>query len=57
LKIKSLGKDAKNLDKLVKSVKLLGHEGILKWKQQADGLVITCPDEMQFATSVVFKID
>jgi alpha-L-fucosidase len=57
LKIKSLGKNVKNMDKPVKSVKLLGHEGKLKWKQEADGLVITCPKEMPFATSVVFKID
>jgi alpha-L-fucosidase len=57
LKIKSLGKDSKNLDNPVKSVKLLGHEGKLTWKQEADGLVITCPVEMPFATAVVFKID
>ncbi len=57
LKIKSLGKDAKNLDNPVKRVKLLGHEGKLTWKQEADGLVITCPTEMPFATAVVFKID
>lgn len=57
LKIKSLGKDSKNLDKPVKSVKLLGHEGKLTWKQEADGLLITCPAEMPFATAVVFKID
>lgn len=57
LKIKSLGKDSKNLDKPVKSVSLLGHEGKLKWLQVADGLVITCPAEMPFATAVVFKID
>ena len=57
LKIKSLGKDSENLDKPVKSVKLLGHEGKLNWKQEADGLVITCPVEMPFATAVVFKIE
>ncbi len=57
LKIKSFGKDSKNLDKTIKSVKLLGHDGKLKWKQEADGLVITCPAEMQFATSVVFNIE
>lgn len=57
LKIKSLGKDSKNLDKPVKSVKLLGHVGKLNWKQEADGLVVTCPAEMPFATAVVFKIE
>ena len=57
LKIKSLGKDSKNLDKPVKNVKLLGHIGKLTWKQEADGLVITCPVEMPFATAVVFKIE
>jgi len=57
LKIKLLGNDSKNLDKPVKSVKMLGHEGKLTWKQEADGLVITCPAEMPFATAVVFKIE
>ena len=57
LKIKSLGKDAMKLDKPVKDVKLLGHNGKLKWKQEVDGLVITCPDEKPFVTSVVFKIE
>ncbi|KAF0237506.1 MAG: hypothetical protein FD181_1744, partial [Prolixibacteraceae bacterium] len=57
LKIKSLGNDSKNLDKPVKGVKLLGYDGKLKWKQEADGLLITCPAEMSFATAVVFKIE
>ncbi len=57
LKIKSLGTDAKYLGRPVKSVKLLGHEGDLQWKQEADGLAITCPAEMPFASSIVFKIE
>ncbi|MBN2613167.1 MAG: alpha-L-fucosidase [Bacteroidales bacterium] len=57
IKIKSLGTDVTYLDKPVKSIGLLGYEGKLKWKQEAGGLVITCPSEMPFATSVVFKID
>ena len=57
LKIKSLGTGAGQLDKAVKNVELLGYNGKLKWKQEADGLVINCPKEMPFTTSVVFKID
>jgi alpha-L-fucosidase len=57
LKIKSLGTDAKLLDKQVKTVKLLGYMGNLRWKQEADGLTVTCPSKMSYATSVVFKID
>ena len=57
LKIKSLGKDVKYWDKPVKTVKLLGYNDKLKWKQEADGLVITCPKEMLFETSIVFKIE
>lgn len=38
-------------------VKLLGHDGELQWKQEADGLTITCPESMPFATSVAFKIE
>jgi alpha-L-fucosidase len=55
--IKSIGKDAKNLDKPVKTVKLLGYDGKLEWEQEADGLAITCPEKMPFVTSIVFKIN
>lgn len=57
VKIKSLGTDANYLGKAVKSVQLLGYNGKLNWKQEADGLAITCPQEMPYATSVVFKVD
>jgi alpha-L-fucosidase len=57
LKIKSLNKDMKNLKKTVTTVKLLGYDGKLRWKQEADCLSITCPTEMPFATSIVFRID
>ena len=57
LKIKSLGTDAKYFTRPVKAVTLLGHEGEVQWKQEADDLTITCPAEMPFATSIVFKIE
>ncbi|MBP1614413.1 MAG: Alpha-L-fucosidase [Bacteroidetes bacterium] len=57
LKIKSLGTDAKYLGKTIKTVKLLGHDGKVQWKQEADDLTITCPEKMPFATSIVFKIE
>jgi alpha-L-fucosidase len=57
LKIKSLGGDSGQLDKEVRSVELLGYNGKLQWKHEANGLVITCPNEMPFATAVVFKIN
>jgi len=57
LKIKALGTDAKNLTQPIKSVKLLGHDGALDWQQQPDGLVITCPAEMPFATAIAFRIE
>jgi alpha-L-fucosidase len=57
LKIKSLGTDAKYLSKPVQTIKLLGYDGELQWKQEADGLAITCPAEMPFETSVVFEIE
>jgi len=57
LKIKSLGTGAKYLSKPVKSVKLLGYDGKLQWRQDFDGLTITCPSKMPFETSVVFKIE
>ena len=57
LKIKSLGTEENKLGHSVKTVELLGYNSKLQWKQETDGLVITCPAEMPFATSVVFKID
>jgi alpha-L-fucosidase len=57
LKIKSLGTDAKYFAKPIKTVSLLGYKGKLQWKQEADGLAITCPKEMPYETSVVFKIE
>ena len=57
LKIKSLGTDAKYFTRPVKTVTLLGHEGEVQWKQETDGLAITCPAEISFATSIVFKIE
>ncbi|HET6559999.1 MAG TPA: alpha-L-fucosidase [Prolixibacteraceae bacterium] len=57
LKIKSLGADAKYLDKPIKTVALLGYEGKLQWKQESDGLVITCPTKMDFESSIVLKIE
>ena len=57
MKIKSLGTNAKSFNKPIKDVKLLGYNGKLQWKLEADGLAIICPEKMPFATSVVFKID
>jgi len=57
LKIKSLSADTKYLSKPVKTIKLLGYDGKLQWKQEADGLTIVCPSEMSFETSIVFKIE
>jgi alpha-L-fucosidase len=57
LKIKSLSANSKSFSKPIKDVKLLGYNGKLKWKLEADGLAITCPEKMPFATSIVFKIE
>lgn len=57
LVIKSLGSDSSYLDKPVKQVTLLGHNGKLSWKQEKEGLIITCPAKMPFRTAVVFKIE
>lgn len=57
LKIKSLDTNTKYLTKAMKSVKLLGYKDKLKWKQEDDGLMITCPAKMPYETSVVFRIE
>jgi alpha-L-fucosidase len=57
LKIMSLGSRENLLGKPVTSVSLVGHEGApISWRQDADGLVITTPSEMPFATAVAFNI-
>jgi alpha-L-fucosidase len=57
LKIRSLGTGAKYRSQPVETVTLLGYEGELQWRQEADGLAIICPSEMPFETSIVFKIE
>ena len=57
LKIVSLGTAAKHFSNGVKSVRLLGHDGALTWKQEADALVVTCPDHLPFQTAMTFKIE
>ena len=41
----------------VGSVKMGSSDSKLKWRQTPDGLVITCPKKLDFATSLVFKIE
>jgi alpha-L-fucosidase len=57
LKIRSLAKDGKHRDQIINSVNSLGFSGELLWKQEANGLSIICPEEIPFATSLVFKIE
>lgn len=57
IKIKSLATDAKHYGKKVKTVKLLGYNGKLKWKETADGLQITCPKNMSLATAITFEVE
>jgi alpha-L-fucosidase len=57
LRIKSLGTDVKRWDQPVRTVRLLGYGGQLQWKQETNGLAITCPVEMPFETSIVFKVE
>lgn len=40
----------------VKRVSLLGSDSKLKWLQNSEGLVINCPEKLDLATSIVFKI-
>jgi alpha-L-fucosidase len=57
IKIKSLGTNTGNYSQSIKKVSLLGYKGKLHWKQEADGLTITCPSKMPYETSVVFKVE
>ena len=57
LKIKALATDSNYLGKTIKTITLLGYKGKLKWKQEADGVSITCPSKMPFETAVVFRVE
>jgi hypothetical protein len=37
-------------------VKLLGSGATLEWRQQPDGLTITCPSAMPFDIAVGFRV-
>ena len=56
LAITSLGTNSGLLAEPITSVTLLGYNGTLTWSQDADALHITCPDPMNFQTTVGFKI-
>lgn len=56
LQIRSFGLNS-DLKQKIKSVKLLGYKGAIKWKQTFDLLEITYPDEIDFRTSVCFRIE
>lgn len=54
--IKSLGTDAKLLEKPISAVTLLGSEEKLRWQQLPEGLVIDPPQKSPSAIAIVFKI-
>jgi alpha-L-fucosidase len=56
LRIHSLGRKQALLGKPVKSVRLLGYGGDVRWHQEDDALVIDCPKDMPFSAAVAFKI-
>ncbi len=56
LKIKSLGKQSKLLDKRIASVQLLGADENIRWSQDDDALTIEPVKEKLSDSAVVFKI-
>lgn len=55
VRILSMSKNAGYMPK-VKEVSLLGYDGTLQWKQTDEALEILCPENIPFATSVVFRV-
>lgn len=51
-KIESLRPDENRLGPPMRLVKLLSHDGELLWKQEVDGLAITCPEARLVATAI-----
>jgi alpha-L-fucosidase len=56
LKIKSLGKQAKLLEKRIAAVKLLGSDEKIQWSQDDDALTIEPPKNKPSEIAVVFRI-
>ena len=56
LKLKSLGKQSKLLDKQIGSVQLLGGDENITWSQNDDALLIDPPKQQLSDAAVVFKI-
>ena len=57
LKITALGTDTGLRSASIRSVKLLGSDATLEWRQRADGLTITCPSSLPLKTALGFRID
>jgi alpha-L-fucosidase len=55
LRVRSLGRAAGLLSGPIASITLLGG-GDVRWEQNADALVITCPTAMPFRHAVGFKL-
>ena len=55
LRIRSLGRDAKLLDRPIAAVGLVGG-GEVRWEQSAAALAIDCPSAMPFKHAVGFRV-
>lgn len=56
ISVKSLGKDAKLLEKSISKIELLGSQEQIKWSQNAESLLIEKPEQLASDIAVVFKI-
>jgi alpha-L-fucosidase len=57
LRINSLGATAASRQAPIRSVRLLGSDAQLDWRQDGDALIIRCPAQMAFKVAVAFKIN
>ena len=57
LRIVSLAKNSKYADKRIAAVSILGCKDKLKWKQTAEGLVITKPSQLADSHAVAVKVE
>jgi len=57
IKIESLGKTSKYLDKKIAKVQILGCKDKLKWNQTADAMVITKPVNLPDMQTITIKIE
>lgn len=56
IRLTAFGADSKYINKKINSVRMLGHSGKIKWKQQSKALIINTPEKLPDYSVIVFEV-